>query len=241
MNAPSLDLLLLELQDVIRSMPSPLDFSANPDKCIPWLGRASAAMGLWDAIRSIAHFEPVVKEYATLHANRDRVNFTPFRQSLLVLLHQAESGVRLRTTGPLSIGVDSGRVFEYFDELRKVIESARSDLLFVDPYLDAEFASKYLPQVPGGTAVRLLAREKVASLKPAVVAWVAQSSASVALRSAPGFHDRYVFVDGQACYQSGASFKDGAKKAPTVLTQITDAFNAVRSTYEQLWNQATPV
>lgn len=35
--------------------------------------------------------------------------------------------------------------------------------------------------------------------------------------------DRYVFVDGKACYQSGASFKDGAKLTPTTLTQITDA------------------
>lgn len=241
MNASSNEQLLLELQDVIRSMPDSRDFSAEPDKCIPWLGRASAAVSAWDPIRSTLHFESVVKQYATLQANRDRVNFTPFRQSLLVLLHQAESDVRLRTTGPLSVGVQSGRVFEYFDELRKVIESARSDLLFVDPYLDAEFAGKYLPQVPGGTTVRLLARERVASLKPAVVAWVAQSGASVEVRSALGFHDRYVFVDGQACYQSGASFKDGAKKAPTVLTQITDAFGAVHTTYEQLWNQATPV
>lgn len=241
MSSPSLEQLLVELQDVIRSMPDTRDFSVNPDKCIPWLGRASAAMAAWDAVRSIAHFEPAVKQYSSLQANRDRVTFFPFRQSLLVLLHQAENDVRLRTTGPLSVGVQSGRVFEYFDELRKVIESARSDLLFVDPYLDAEFASKYLPQVATGTRVRLLARERLAVLKPAVATWIAQSGASIEIRSAPGFHDRYVFVDGNACYQSGASFKDGAKKAPTVLSQITDAFDAVRSTYEQLWNQATPV
>jgi len=39
-----------------------------------------------------------------------------------------------------------------------------------------------------------------------------------------------------SCYQSGASFKDGAKKAPTTLTQITDAFSAVSATYEQRWS-----
>lgn len=52
-------------------------------------------------------------------------------------------------------------------------------------------------------------------------------------------HDRYVFVDRTACYQSGASFKDGAKKSPTTLTQITDAFAAVQQTYEALWAAGT--
>lgn len=131
-------------------------------------------------------------------------------------------------------------MFDYFDEVRKLIESAKSDLLFVDPYLDAEFVSRYLPHVPDGTAVRLLARERIASLKSAVVAFSAQANIAVEVRTSPGFHDRYVFVDGLACYQSGASFKDGARKTPTTLTQVTDAFPVVQSTYENLWTQGPP-
>lgn len=231
----------MELQDIIRSMPGPRDFGANPDKCIPWLGRASAAMSQWDAVRSIAHFEPEVRTYSRLQADAERVNFTLFRQRLLVLLHQAESDLRLRTTGPLSIGVPAGRVFEYFDELRKLIETAQRGLLIVDPYLDAEFVSRYLPFVAAGTPVRMLARERLSTLKPAVAAFIAQSGVSVEIRAISGFHDRYLFVDAQACYQSGASFKDGAKSTPTVLVQITDAFASVYATYEQLWTIAVPV
>lgn len=233
--------LLFELQDIIRLMPSSRDLGANPDMCIPWLGRASAAMNQWDAVRSIAHFEPEVQAYARVQADAARVDFTPFRQRLLVLLHQAESDLRLRTIGPLSVGVPAGRVFEYFDELRKLIETAQSDLLLVDPYLDAEFVSRYLPFVAVGTKVRMLARERLSTLKPAVAAFIAQSGLSVEVRTVGGFHDRYLFVDCQACYQSGASFKDGAKKTPTVLVQITDAFTSVRATYEQLWTSATLV
>ena len=120
--------LLLELQDVIRSMPGPRDFGANPDMCIPWLGRASAAMSKWDSIRSIAHFEPEVKQYSNLQASRDRVNFVPFRQTLLVLLHQAENDLRMRTAGPLSVGVTTGRVFEYFDELRIYVRVYKQEI-----------------------------------------------------------------------------------------------------------------
>lgn len=198
-------------------------------------------MNQWDSARCMVHFESEVRTYPSLQANADRVNFTPFRQHVLMLLHQAENDLRFRTTGPLSIGVSVGRVFEYFDELRKIIETAKSDLLMVDPYLDAEFVSRYLPFVSQGTKVRMLARERMSTLKPAVAAFIAQSGLSVEVRSVGGFHDRYLFLDGQACYQSGASFKDGAKKTPTVLVQITDAFAGVRATYEHLWAGAASV
>jgi hypothetical protein len=129
-------------------------------------------------------------------------------------------------------------VFDYFDEIRRTVELAKQDLLFVDPYLDAEFVSRYLPHVAVGVTTRLLAREKLTTLMPAVDAFARQSGTSVQVRSAPNFHDRYLFVDSVSCYQSGASFKDGARSAPTTLTQITDAFAAVRKTYEDLWNLA---
>jgi hypothetical protein len=60
----------------------------------------------------------------------------------------------------------------------------------------------------------------------------------VTVRSTSGLHDRYMFIDKSSCYQSGASFKDGAKYAPTSLTQITDAFDAVWQTYNKLWDTA---
>lgn len=232
--------LLHEIQEVIHTMPDSRGFSENPEKCVVWLGRASAVISSWDPARAILHFESEVRQYSSLHANRQIVNFDPFRYKLLTMLHQAESDLRLQTTGPLSVGVGTGRVFEYFDEVRKLIQSARLDVLFVDPYLDAEFASRFLPLVPTGTSIRLLGKERIASLKPAALAFASQYGHIVEVRSGSNFHDRYLFVDGQACYQSGASFKDGAKKAPTVLTQITDAFPAMRQTYEQLWQQAVP-
>ena len=44
MTTPLPEQLALEIEDLIRTMPGPRDFSANPDTCIPWLGRASAAV-----------------------------------------------------------------------------------------------------------------------------------------------------------------------------------------------------
>lgn len=97
---------------------------------------------------------------------------------------------------------------------------------------------RYLPHVAAGVTIRLLAREKLATLLPAADAFARQTGAAVEIRAAPNFHDRYVFVDRVSCYQSGASFKEGAKSAPTTLTQITDAFAAIAKTYEDIWSQA---
>lgn len=116
---------------------------------------------------------------------------------------------------------------------RKIIETANKDVLFIDPYLDADLVSRY--HVKARVSIRLLAWEKIATLLPAVVAFAQQSQASVEVRTASGFHDRYVIIDGAACYQSGASFKDGARNAPTTVTQVGDAFTAVRETYESIW------
>ena len=145
----------------------------------------------------------------------------------------------MQTLGPLNVAIGAGNVFDYFDEVRKVIETAKEEIFFIDPYLDAEFVASYLGHVAQDVSIRLLAGEqKLATLLPAVALFAKQSGAKIEVHVAANLHDRYVIVDHGSCFQSGSSFKDGAKKAPTTLTQITDAFPAVLQTYEELWKSA---
>ena len=226
--------LLVEMEEIIRTMPPRATIRHETEENVAWFGRASTAIEKWNPSKAA-----LVKEYLDLffsngHARETGYGFT----KLLTLLHQAQNDLRLETLGPASVAVPHRMVFEYFEEIRKIIELAREDLLFVDPYLDAEFVARYLPHVAAGVTIRLLARDKLAMLLPAVDAFAIQTGAAVEIRSAPNFHDRYVFVDKASCYQSGASFKDGAKSAPTTLTQITDAFASILKTYEDIWSQA---
>jgi len=234
MNNVSSQQLLAEVEDVLRTMPPREALSPDVPEISSWLGRASAVMAMWDPIRAVSFTAYV----ALINTNRAR-EAEPAVRNMITMLHQALNELRLKTVGPLNTALGEGAVFEYFDEVRKVVETAKSDLFFIDPYLDAEFVSRYLPQVSGGVMVRLLAREYLSKLVPAVKLFREQSGLAIEVRSAQGFHDRYVFVDGHSCYQSGASFKDGAKKAPTTLTQITDAFGAVYRTYEEMWAAST--
>jgi len=224
--------LLAEIDDLLRAMPPRQTIRHETEENLAWFGRVSAVIENWNPLMGrelracLDQFHGVVARNAT----------EGFRK-LMTLLHQARHDLRMQTLGPANVAVLHGRVFDYFDEIRKIIELAKQDLLFVDPYMDAEFVSRYLPHVAAGVTTRLLAREKLTTLLPAVEIFARQAGTKIEVRSFPNFHDRYIFVDRAACYQSGASFKDGAKSAPTTLTEITDAFAAVLQTYEDLWNQ----
>ena len=225
--------LLAELEDLLRTMPPMNELGNDSPDVLSWLGRATAIISNWRPERMIFAQLHLDKIHSGMARDYDKAS-----KGLIVILHQARADLRMKTLGPLNVAVASSMVFDYFDEIRKVIEVAKSDILFVDPYLDSDFVSRYLPHITLGVHIRLLAREKLQTLLPAAELFVAQNKAKLEIRSAPNFHDRFVFIDESDCYQSGASFKDGAKKAPTTITQITDAFAAVFQTYQEIWRDA---
>lgn len=225
--------LLAEVEDILRTMPARATIRHETEENLAWMGRVSALIENWNPPMSIL-FRGYLETFHGLTAREAGQAL----QKILTMLHQARNDLRMKTLGPVNIAVGRGMVFDYFDEIRRIVEAAKQDILFVDPYLDSEFVARYLVHVGQGVTVRLLTRERLGTLLPAVDAYVHQSKLQVAVRSAPSFHDRYIIVDNAACFQSGASFKDGAKTAPTTLTQITDAFAPVHQTYEALWNGA---
>jgi hypothetical protein len=221
--------LLAEVEDIIRQMPPRERIRQDS----AWFGRAFAAIDNWNPYKS-----PSATLFHSLFLSNIGFSGENHLQQFVALLHHARHDLLMQVPSAGTVAVPHGMVFDYFDELRKIIELAKQDVLFVDPYLDAEFVSRYLPHVAAGVTIRLLAREELATLLPAVDAFSRQTGRTIQVRSAANFHDRYLLVDRNACYQSGASFKDGAKSAPTTPTQITDAFVGVARTYEDLWNGA---
>jgi hypothetical protein len=225
--------LLGEVEDLLRTAPPITDIMENTESGVAWLGRFSAVIRAWDPVRAAeVHLVQMQLE------SHNGVALDNGIRRMLTLLNEARFALRMQTVGPLSAPVARGQVFDYFDEVRKVIEMAKEDLLFVDPYLDVEFVSRYLCHVSPAVTVRLLTHKKLGTLLPAVDLFATQSKLTIQVRSTPNLHDRYVFVDRTTCYQSGASFKDGARLAPTMLTQVTDAFPAMMQTYEDIWAKA---
>jgi hypothetical protein len=227
------EVLLAEADGLLRSMPPRSSFEQQTEDSIAWLGQASAVIERWNVVKV-----PVVSGAHLALATQDGWQIQRGYNTMRTLLHQARTDLAMEL-GRTSVVIAPGQVFDYFDELRKFIETAQTDAFFVDPYLDADFVPRYLPFVAASANIRLLGGKRMLTLLPAVDTYAQQSQRQVAVRSSGSFHDRYLFVDSSACYQSGASFKDGARNAPAALTQITDAFQAVWNTYDGLWTAAT--
>lgn len=224
--------LLGEVGELIRTAP-PWDQTDSPEG-MAWQGRAAAILKRWNNMRSIA----IDLQFSQLRSASGRTAYTGHRE-VMGLLHEARADLQLKTAGPMCVAIDTASEFDYFDALRKLIAEARTDILFVDRYMGAEFIGKYMGLVAQGASVRLLTRDRLTSLIPAAQAFTAQHGLPIAVRSTDNIHDRCMFVDRRTCYVSGASFKDGGRDAPTAITQIVDAFEQTLATYEKFWSEAT--
>jgi hypothetical protein len=227
--------LLAEIEQLLRSAPQSSLFDPRPEN-LEWLGRAQAAVGRWDPGKG-SIFRLTATYFQSTGAGTGNAAPGHWAQ-LLTMLYEARSEIRSRIAPPVAEVFEEGQRFDYFDEIRKLIELARADLLFVDPYIDADFIARYLPYVRTTVAVRLLTYKHVKTLLPAVDIFAQQHGLAISVRSEPSLHDRFVFIDGHECYFSGGSFKDGGKKSAIILMQVTDAFAAVKQVYEDAWNAA---
>ena len=226
--------LLSEVEEILRMAPVTLAFAfdSGNDEYLAWLGRAAAAIKRWDRGSMVRASAALIRVDVGLPDSCQQAIGT-----IKMLLQQAKADLHMKL-GCGSVVVGEGRVFDYFDELRKVIETASDEAFFVDPYLDADFVSRYLPHVAEGVSIRLLSgSKKRATLLPAVESFAQQFGRPISVRVSDGLHDRYLFIDRTTCHLSGASFKDGAKNAPAILARITDAFQAMWDTYEQQWER----
>lgn len=227
------DALLAEVQSVLSEFPGVRDFETYTPESVAWTGRATAVIERWKhgngSALVLAH-----------HKLRSLDMGDPFQgvQIITTLLHQAEADLKM-DLGRSAVVIEGGQVFHYFEEVKKLVKGASTEVFLVDPYLNDDVVSAYFPYIAPGVRLRLLGRYKMTTLLPAVEMFCKQSGHQAEVRSSDSIHDRYVFLDGKEGYFSGASFKDGAKKAPVVIAQVTDAFQATWDIYQQHWNKGT--
>lgn len=198
-----------------------------------WLGLAAHLVQETNSVRGMSFR----MEMANLYGGLSRMPGQT-EKLLVSMVQQCKMEWRFKSSGPLAVAFEPRRPFDYFDEVRRYVESAATEVFFIDPYMDAEFVSRYLPFVKPGVAVRLLGSNRIMALKAAVEMYSAQSGTTISLRHSL-FHDRYLIIDRRECYQSSGSFNHGAATAASLLVQIVDAFESIQSIYEARWAAGT--
>lgn len=227
--------LLAEVEELIRSAPNSACLATERSE---WLGQASAALH-----QSMSGNSDVAS-FITATGIRGpfgRIQQEAGYRKILVSLNKVRRLLQWATKTPTGVVIESGMQFDYFDSIRKIIEQAKREILFVDPYMGAEFVSKYLKPINSQVRIRLLTRSEIDSLRAAIDALSSQSGIGVEIRSSNRIHDRFIFVDRKRCHMSSASFKDGAKRAPAIVAEFTDAFDALLECYEGIWNSSKKV
>jgi hypothetical protein len=230
---------LIEIETALTSFPAFEDQKSRPEIVDAWIGRACAAIEHWD--RSYVSDFRIHASYLSGDSFIEPAQASSSARLLKRILNQAKHSLRITLQEPISLGISAGSTYEYFEVIRKEVDKASKELFFVDAYLEAEFVERYLPHVQHGVKVRLLTKSKIAQLVPALKAYVGQYGLAVEVREAQSLHDRFLFVDQQLCFISGASFKDGAKSSPATITEIRDAFQVHLALYESMWSSAMAI
>jgi hypothetical protein len=163
-------------------------------------------------------------------------------QEAFQLVYQALAECELKAP-PSAAGsfIPVGTPFDAFAALAKVLQSAKSDVLIVDPYLDETALTEFGTTVPEGVALRLLGDQATCkpSLAPAAAKWASQYAArrplQVRLAPARALHDRVIFVDGTGAWTLTQSLKDFAKRSPAEIVRADDTAALKIAAYESIW------
>lgn len=231
------------LRDALSNRPE----DPYSDEAMAWFADVSGIVNAYDAGMGLP-FALLLPRVTNIHSgiiSPVAANFTLNAQNEFVtrarsVLTQLQLATNTFTTRQLG----AGAVHDYFEEVRQLVAGATRDVLFIDPYIDATFVTRYLPQIPQAVTVRLLTAERQATaLRQALDLYVQQHGTAVELRVMPNrmLHDRHLIIDASDAYQSGASFKDGARNAPTSINQIVDVAPELIRAHEANWASARPV
>jgi len=226
--------LFSQFEELLRTMPERATFRHHTPENIAWQGRALNLVKMWDPSEFIS-FSMAMGNLETPLAALSSAAINQVMRTV----HHAHSSLQMKVAGPTAILVDQGKKFVFFNEVRKLIESAKLDLLFVDEHLDANFLETYAPYIPAGVKVRLLTRNYIPKLIPAIKAFKQQAPLDVEVKKTDEIHGRYIFIDNTLCYTCDASFKDGTKYSPAALIQIADAFEEFYGKFQSTWLSAS--
>ena len=160
-----------------------------------------------------------------------------FHRSMCPIIAEAQKLLET-SASPSEIAVAAGNVFKAKSMVRELLETAKGDVLVVDPYvgLGTLDCLRNLT-VP----VRLLTGTQPNSVEPAfdraIAAFCAEGH-QLQVRLAHQLHDRHL-VFNDRCWLVGGSLKDAGKK-PFNCIEVTDQKGVVVADLEAKWLAATP-
>lgn len=211
-----------------------------------WLGRASALLEQCGNTVDSVGFNVTAEGLSDNDLSPRNLSSV---HRMTTILYRALARAELETS-PSARGafIPVGEAFSAFTALSKILAEARSTVMFVDPYADANLLTDFAVLVPEGVTTLILAdiSGKKAALAPAVKHWAQQyeSARPLEARLAPdrSLHDRLIIVDERESWSLGQSFNALAARAPTSLLRAdTETAQLKIQAHKHIWQSAVPI
>lgn len=231
-------ILLLKLVNLKENSPdfsiqTPLGMGSNQRQ---WLAEAGALIGKVNSEKKTFYKTLML----VLHSNWE---FAIQNIQGIVMDLVEELKLDLELSGEANIGTvyAEGEVYNFYADLKEIVNSAKSHILLVDPYFNGEAFDHYLSDVDKSVEIQIIADKFSTNVKTYVDRHRKQFRSTIELRSSQRIHDRILFVDSTDCWIMGASIKDGGKKVtyliptdPVLATKKFQIYDEIRLNSEVL-------
>lgn len=228
--------LYVQLGRLLETMPD-LNAAGKPSvETLQWLGRAAILVEASGHLVDSVAFNLAVEnlKVPTFGAN-------PADKIAIILFRTLARFEAISPPGVSGRFIPVGNHFDAFSAIGKVLQTAKQDILIVDPYLDEKVLTEFGLAVPEQVRLRLLTGEAEykSSLRPATANWIAQYGAQrpleVRLAAPKALHDRAIFIDGAVAWALTQSLNNFAGRSPAEIIRTDDMASMKIAAYEGVW------
>jgi hypothetical protein len=135
--------------------------------------------------------------------------------------------------------IPKGEVYTAYRAIKDIMIQARMEILVIDPYVDEDLLDMFA-SLDSSVKIRVLTEHLKGDFKLAYRKLM-QQRGGIEVRCSTQFHDRFVVLDGQACYQLGGSINHAGAKATTIGKKSDAMRDSVIAEADKAWTSASPV
>lgn len=230
--------LYVQLGYLVAEAPNLQATRTSPD-VLKWLGRADALVCAVGDLHVLSQLRSAAQLYLTGRGAGS---------SILAAVYQGLAHAELNA--PASVQgsfIPAGNVFDAMAAVGKVLQTAKQDVLIVDPYMDEKTLTDFAVLSPEGVTTRLLADLQLhkTSLTPAALRWASQYGNARPLETrltpARSLHDRLIAVDSDGVWTVTQSFNRLASRSPAAIVRVDPETAGLKlDAYEAMWKAAVP-
>jgi len=228
-------ILLLKLTEALENAPEfgdkPIFEASSPQRI--WLSKVGALLsrlGLEKKSRYQASFNTLAAYW------KPAIN--QIQGQVLDAIEEIKLELELDDRSDIGSAYAPGDVYRFFADLKEVINSAKNDVMIVDPYFNGKAFDAYLSTVNPELNINILADEYSKDIRAYVDKHAAQFATIIELRQSKELHDRIIFIDSDSAWIMGGSIKDAGKKATYLIPLQTQLSMAKKDIYSEIWNRA---